>query len=197
MIIEDIKVYDGTLLHGRFAYKYFRDKCLPIGNIISFRAPAKVEVDGLIDQEDALNGDFIYSEDMIHFLWEIPLIQEGVGAVAYQRLLNTHIANILSSKYLKLPINVDGDDMMVQKEFTNRGVTQTNGKCSVSITYVKNGATLGHTGINITAGDKAPVFAFSTELKEDTIRQFQADVINSFYAMNDDMFIASTKIVAH
>jgi len=197
MILEDIKIYDGTLLHGRFAYKHFRDKCLPIGNIISFRAPAKVEIEGLIDQEDALNGDFIYSEDMVHFLWELPLIQEGFGAVAYQRLLNTHIANLLSSKYLNLPITVDGDDLMVQKEFTNRGVTQTNGKCSVSITYIKNGAALGHTGINIKAGAKAPVFAYSTELSDEKIRQFQADVINSFYAMNDDIFIATSKIVAH
>ena len=197
MIIEDIKVYDGVILHNRFAYKYFRKKCLPIGNIIAFRAPAKVETAGLIDQEDSLSNDFIYSEDMIHFLYEIPLITESFGAIAYQRLFNTIVANILSSKYLNVPIEVDGDDLMVHKEFTQGGVVQTKGKCSVSIVHVKDAAALGHTGINVVAGKKAPAFAYSTNLSDLDIRNFMGDVINSFYAMNDDIFIASTKIISH
>lgn len=197
MILEDIKVYDGVMLHKRFAYKYFRKKCLPIGNIIAFRAPAKVETDGLIDQEDALSNDFIYSEDMIHFLYEIPLITESFGAIAYQRLFNTNIANILSSKFLKAPIEVDGDDLMVHKEFTQGGVTQTKGKCSVSIVHVKDAAALGHTGINVVAGKKAPAFAFSTNLSDIDVHNFMGEVINSFYQMNDDIFIASTKIISH
>lgn len=197
MIVEDIKVYDGVILHHRFAYKYFRKKCLPIGNIIAFRAPAKVETEGLIDQEDALSQDFIYSEDMIHFLYEIPLITESFGAICYQRLFNTNVANILSSKYLKAPIEVDGDDLMVHKEFTQGGVTQPKGKCSVSIVHVKDAAALGHTGINVTAGKKAPAFAYSTGLNDIDVRNFMGDVINSFYQMNDDIFIASTKIISH
>jgi len=197
MIVEDIKVYDGVILHNRFAYKYFRKKCLPIGNIIAFRAPANVETAGLIDQEDALSQDFIYSEDMIHFLYEIPLIRESFGAVCYQRLFNTNIANILSSKYLKAPIEVDGDDLMVSKELTQGGVTQTKGKCSVSIVHVNNEAALGHTGINVHAGKKAPAFACSTQLSDIEIRNFMGDVINMFYQMNDDTFLASTKIISH
>ena len=81
MIINDIKVYDGNLLHSRFAYKYFRKNTLPIGNIIAFRAPMHVEAAGMIDSEDILNGDFIYSEDAINFLWEIPNL-DPFGAVA-------------------------------------------------------------------------------------------------------------------
>ena len=53
MIIKEIKTYDGVLLHSRFAYKYFKSKVLPIGNIIAFRGSANVETEGLIDQEDA------------------------------------------------------------------------------------------------------------------------------------------------
>ncbi len=197
MILENIPVYDGTLLHNRFAYKYFRKKCLPIGNIIAFRAPAKVETEGLIDQEDALSQDFIYSDDMVHFLYEIPLITESFGAICFQRLFNTNVANILSSKYLKAPIEVDGDDLMVHKEFTQGGVTQTKGKCSVSIVHVKDGAALGHTGINIQAGKKAPAFAYSTQLSVPDVHNFMSDVINSFYQINDDIFIATTKIISH
>jgi hypothetical protein len=194
MIVNDIKVYDGKLLHARFAYKFFRNKTLPIGNIIAFRAPMKVETEGMIDSEDVINNDFIYSDDAINFLWEIPYL-DSFGAVAWQRLFNTQIANILSSKYINAPIEVDGDDLMVHKEHTQGGITQTKGKCSVSITYSKNNIALGHTGINITAGKKAPAFAFSTQLNDEQATQFAKDVINIFYAMNDDIFIATTKVI--
>jgi hypothetical protein len=133
---------------------------------------------------------------MVHFLYEIPLITESFGAIAYQRLFNTNVANILF-KYLKAPITVDGDDLMVTKEFTQGGVTQQSGKCSVSIVHVKDAAALGHTGINVRAGKQAPAFAFSTELSDTDVTSFMQDVINSFYQINDDIFIASTKIISH
>jgi len=195
MILSDIKVYDGTLLHSRFAYKFFRDKTLPIGNIIAFRAPMKVEVEGMIDSEDVLNNDYIYSDDAINFLWEIPNI-DAFGAVAYQRLLNTQIANILSSKYLNAPIEVDGDDLIVHKEHNQGSIVQQKGKCSVSITYTKNNVALGHTGINIVAGKKAPAFAYSTNLTNDQATSFMKDIIELFYAMNDDIFIATSKVIS-
>jgi hypothetical protein len=192
MIIE-IPIYDGDLIHNRFAYKYFRKNTLPIGNIVAFRAPMKVEADGMIDNEDMITNDFIYSDDAINFCWEIPNLCP-FGAVAFQRLFNTQIANILSAKYLNAPIEVDGDDLMVHKEHNQGGVTQMKGKCSVSITYSKNNVALGHTGINIEAGKNAPAFAFSTKLQKEEAEQFMKDVIEVFYAMVEDHFIATTKL---
>jgi hypothetical protein len=195
MIITDIKNYDGKILHNRFAYKYFRDRTLPIGNIIAFRAPMHVEAEGMIDTEDVLNNDFIYSQDAINFLWEIPNL-DPFGAVSWQRLFNSQIANILSFKYIKAPIEVDGDDLIVHKEHSQGGVTQMKGKCSVSITYSKNNVALGHTGINITAGKKAPAFAYSTSLDDDNAEKFMKDVVELFYKMNEDIFIATTKVIS-
>ena len=194
MILSDIKTYDGSLIHTRFAYKHFRDKTLPIGNIVAFRAPMVVEAEGMIDSEDLISNDFIYSDDAINFCWEIPNL-DPFGAVCFQRLFNTQIANILSMKYIKAPIEVDGDDLMVHKEHVQGGVAQIKGKCSVSITYSKNNVTLGHTGINITAGKKAPAFAYSTNLTDQEAQSFMRDVINTFYAMVDDIFIATTKVI--
>ena len=194
MIINQ-KIYDGSLLHSRFAYKFFREKTLPIGNIIAFRAPMKVEAEGMIDSEDILNADYIYSDDAINFLWEIPNL-DAFGAVAYQRLLNTQIANILSTQYLKAPIEMKGDDLIVHKEHTQGGVAQPTGKCSVSITYTKNNVALGHTGINIVAGKKAPAFAYSTNLTDEQANNFMAEIINLFYNLNDDIFIATTKVIS-
>lgn len=195
MIITDIKVYDGLLIHKRFAYTYFRKKTLPIGNIVAFRAPMNVQADGMIDNEDVLQNDFIYSDDAINFCWEIPNL-DSFGAVAYQRLFNTQIAGILSNRYLKKPIEVDGDDFMVHDSFEGSdGVLQKVGKCSVSITYSKDNVTLGHTGININAGRKAPPFAYSTKLTDEQAQQFMKDVVQLFYELNDDIFIATTKVI--
>ncbi len=194
MIVKDIKVYDGPLIHKRFAYDYFRNKTLPIGNIIAFRCPMDVNVSGMIDQEDVLQGDYIASDDAINFCWEIPNLDK-FGAVAFQRLLNTQIANILSSKYIKKPIEVDGDDLMVHDEFEGSdGTLQKVGKCSVSITYSKDNVAIGHTGLNVNAGRNAPNFAYSTKLSDKDVEQFMKDIIDLFYAMVDDMFIATTKI---
>jgi hypothetical protein len=190
----DIKKYDGTLLHDRFAYKYFGSKVIPIGNLLAFRGPMEVLADGMIDQEDVDRGDFIWSDDAINFLWEIPILSNPFGAVAYQRLFNTEIGKILST-HLALPVEMEGDDIMVKDNFTNKGIAQTSGKASVSITYVKNGVALGHTGINIKAGTKAPAFAYSTNLSDHKVTMFVNDVQKMFYALNDDIFIATSKII--
>jgi hypothetical protein len=195
MIIKDIQVYDGLLIHKRFAYTYFRKKTLPIGNIVAFRAPMNVQADGMIDSEDVLQNDFIYSDDAINFCWEIPNL-DPFGAVAYQRLFNTQVAGILSNRYLKKPIEVDGDDFMVHDTFEGSdGVLQRVGKCSVSITYSKDNVALGHTGINVNAGRKAPPFAYSTKLDDKQVEAFMKDVVDLFYALNDDIFIATTKVI--
>jgi len=195
-MIVNIDKYDGNLLHGRFAYKFFNKRVLPIGNIIAFVAPMEVLADGMIDQEDVNKQEFICSENAINFLWEIPILDNTFGAIAYQRLFNTEIANILAKpSYLNCPVHMKGDDIMVEKEFVQGGVTQQEGKASVSITYVKNGVTLGHTGINVVAGSKAPAYAFSTNFTADQINGFIGEVVNRFYLLNDDIFTSSSKII--
>ena len=84
---------------------------------------------------------------------------------------------------------------MVHDEFEGSdGSLQTVGKCSVSITYSKDNVAIGHTGINVNAGPHAPNFAYSTKLSDEKCKGFMQDIIDLFYAMNDDMFIATTKI---
>ena len=85
---------------------------------------------------------------------------------------------------------------MVQDEFvgTDEKVRKA-GKVSVSITYSKDNVTLGHTGINIIAGDKAPPFAYSSNLTDDQVNDFMLNVIEYFNAEVKDQFIATTKII--
>jgi len=192
MIIKQ-GVYDGKLIHERFAYKFFRKAVSPYGNIVAFRAPMYVE-DALIDLEDSLSDDYIHSQDAINFCWEIPGLCP-LGAVAFQRLFNTAVANILSST-IKKGIMVDGDDIMIQDKFIgNDDKVRESGKVSVSITYSKDGVALGHTGINIIAGDKAPGFAYSSNLSDEQADYFIDAVIDYFNREVQDQFVATTKII--
>ena len=186
MIITDQKIYNGPFIHQRFAYNYFRDKVSSAGNIVAFIAPAEVEAGGMIDKQDILDKDYIYSEKMINFCWEVPCIRDGFGAVAFQRLFNSGVANILA-KYIKKPIVVDGDDIMV----IDGG---KEGKASVSITHMVSEAAIGHTGINITAGSKAPSHAYSTDLDDNAAIAFINEVDNYFNWLVRDIFVASAKV---
>ena len=192
MIIKQ-KKYNGDFIHGRFAYEQFRKEVSPVGNVVAFRAPMDVK-ENLIDLEDTLTDDFIASEDAINFCWEIPNLGP-LGAVSFQRLFNTAIAKLLS-KRIDAPIEMDGDDLMVQKLFVGSdGEAREEGKVSVSITYSLENVAVGHTAINIMAGQKAPGFAFSSELSDEEAQAFMHEVIEYFNAEVKDQFVATTKIV--
>ena len=194
MIINTVQNYDGSDLHQRFAYRYLRKNVKPLGDVVIFRGNMNVK-ENLVDQEDLLNNDYINSYDAINIIWEIPNLCP-LGAVAFQRLFNVQIANILSTQYLNKPIEVDGDDLMVHQPFTGSDNKEYNvGKCSVSITYSKNNVALGHTGINIVAGRSAPGFAFSTNLSDADVESFMVDIQEIFYNKLQDMFIATTKVI--
>jgi len=188
-----VDYYDGSMIHNRFAYKVFRDKVLPIGNIIAFRSPTIVETEFMIDLEDLISKDYIYSDDMINFCYELPLTNL-YGGVCFQRLLCSIIGDLLGS-LIQAPIDLEGDDIFVNKEFQQGGVIQQRGKASVSIVGEKNGSILGHTGINVVAGKKAPAFAYSTNMEDQACQVFMEKVCQAFYATSQDVFVATSKVV--
>ena len=192
MIIKQY-LYNGDLIHKRFAYEFFRKDVSPVGNVVAFRAPMDV-TKNLIDLEDTLSNDFIASKDAINFCWEIPNLCP-FGAVSFQRLFNTAIAQILS-KFIEAPIAMDGDDLMVQKTFVGSdGEERTEGKVSVSITYSQENVAVGHTAVNIDAGKDAPGFAFSSLLSDEDAVAFMNEVIAYFNAEVKDQFVATTKVI--
>lgn len=185
--------YDGKLIHSRFAYSFFKKEVSPYGNIVAFRSPMTV-VENLIDLEDSLSKDYIFSADAINFCWEIPNL-DPFGAVAFQRLFNTAVANILAS-YIKKGIVMKGDDLMVIDDFVGSdNEKHTSGKASVSITYSKDNVAIGHTGINVDAGKQAPGFAYSTKLADYDVEEFMNRVIHYFNNEVRDIQIATTKVI--
>lgn len=177
------KVYNGDLIHKRFAYEFLRKNVTGTGDIVSFVAPMDVK-EHLIDLEDTLQDDYIWSDLAFNFCWEIPGLCP-FGAVSFQRLFCVNVSSILQQFLGNPPMVVDGDDIMINGK-----------KASVSITYIKNGAALGHLGLNIIAGEKAPSFAFSTLITNPTDQKlFIEQVEKCFYEMSRDIFIATTKVI--
>jgi hypothetical protein len=138
--VTECNYYDGSVLKTRFAYKFFKKEVNRQGNIVAFVAPMVVEAN-LIDLEDSINKDYIYSDQAINLIIEIPDI-DLFGGVCFQRLYNAQLGSLLCTKYLKTDGFVKGDDMMVVVD----GVPK---KASVSIAAHTNNAVLIHTGINI------------------------------------------------
>lgn len=183
--VTGVSYYDGALLHDLFAYKFFKDKVSPLGNIIVFQSPMEVTVN-LIDLEDSINKDYIYSDDAINICMEIPNLCP-TGGVAFQRLYNTNLANILHS-FINKPILVDGDDILVSP------TEESKNKCSVSIAGWKNNHILIHTGINVDAGKKAPSYAYSTKLTDEQVADFSQKAVELFYSILHDIHVATRKV---
>lgn len=192
MIIQQ-PIYNGDFIHNRFAYQFFKKTVSPVGNIVAFRAPMYVS-DHLIDLEDSLSKDYIFSDDAINFCWEIPNLCP-FGAVAFQRYLNGKIAQMLAN-LLKRDVYMKGDDIMVRDNFTDHEeVQRCEGKVSVSITYSKNNVAIGHTGINIKAGSRAPGFAYSSNLTSVEAKILMDSVCEFFNEEVKDINIATSKVI--
>jgi hypothetical protein len=151
--------------------------------------------DNLIDLEDKLTNDFIYSDDALSICWEIPNMNP-IGAVFFQRLFMQEIANLFRTDQFGLyDVYVDGDDLMIRKRGMGENNREEYGKASVSITKVTDGVALGHIGINISAGPKAPSFAFSLFLTDELVDVLASVIGEIFYEILHDCFVATTKVV--
>lgn len=186
--------YDGSLIHSRFGYRLFRKEFNPLGVIYLSRGNMDVR-DNLIDLEDKLSDDFIYSDDALSICWEIPNMNP-IGAVFFQRLFVQEIANLFRKDTFGLyDVSVEGDDLMLRKKGMGEDNKEAWGKASVSITKVTDSVALGHIGININAGPKAPSFAFSLFLDDELTSMLAYNIYDIFYEILQDCFCATTKVI--
>jgi len=192
MIVDNIKVYDGSYLRNRFAYDHFQEKTHPIGNIIAFRSPIFVDIKNLVDKKNITMEDILVSDDAINFCMEIPNISLFAG-ICFQRLFNSALGNIIAADFLKCDVEIDGAAIIAHKEVQEEGIIKTRGKVSVSDATCVNGAVLIHTGINIVAGKKAPATAFSTKLSDEECVILMHKGIEMFYGILQEIFVETTR----
>ena len=176
-INDEIK-YIGSQLAPHWIYKNFN---IQGDAIVSFIGECEVKLTEMVDIEDVINNEPIYSKSMLSFITEqfgISLI-EGVFR---QRLLICIIKELLEARGIFVVRN--GDDLMIN-----------NKKLSVSIATKSINSVLIHTGLNILS-EGAPVEAsgLKSELGIDNIISFANEVMIKYCNEIDDIILASTKV---
>ena len=176
-IDEEIK-YVGTQLAPHWIYKNFR---IQGDAIVAFCGECEVKLTEMVDIEDVINNEPIYSKYMLSFITE----QFGINlteGVFRQRLLICIIKELLEEKGIFVVRN--GDDLMIDGR-----------KLSVSIATKSITSILIHTGLNILS-EGAPVEASGllSELGIENIKDFANEVMNRYADEINDIILAGTKV---
>ncbi len=176
-IDKNIK-YEGFQLAPHWIYKNFK---IQGDAIVAFRGECEVKLTEMVDIEDVINNEPIYSKDMLSFISE----QFNIGLVEgvfRQRLLICIIKETLEKYGFK--ILRDGDDLFYNGK-----------KLTVSIATKSVNSVLIHTGININpAGAPVEASGLETDLGLSNIKEFAQEVLNKYNDEIEDIILASTKV---
>lgn len=177
LIEEEIK-YIGSQLQPHWIYKNFK---LQGDAIVAFIGECDVKLTEMVDIEDVINNEPIYSKSMLSFITEQFNINLEEG-VFRQRLLICIIKELLEKRGVFVVRN--GDDLMINGR-----------KLSVSIATKSTTSILIHTGLNIES-EGAPVKAsgLTSELGITDIRAFAQEVMTAYAEELKDIELASTKV---
>ena len=176
--IDDEIRYIGSQLAPHWIYKNFN---IMGDAIVAFVGECKVDLSEMVDIEDVINNEPIYSKYMLSFITE----QFGIGlseGVYRQRMLICIIKELLEKRGIK--VLRDGDDLLIDGR-----------KLSVSIATKSITSVLIHTGLNILS-DGAPVKAsgLTSELGITDIKAFALEVMDKYSSELDDIRYACTKV---
>lgn len=176
-IDKEIK-YEGWQLAPHWIYKNFK---LQGDAAVAFVGECEVKLTEMVDIEDVINNEPIYSKLMLSFITEqfnVNLI-EGVFR---QRLLICIIKEALEKRGFKIVRS--GDDLFFEGK-----------KLTVSIATKSATSILIHTGINIYS-DGAPVKAsgLTSEMGIKDIKDFANEILLKYCEEIDDIIMASTKV---
>src|SRR5574344_1417988 len=176
--IEKETKYTGLELAPHWIYRNFNFQ----GDaIVAFRGECEVHLTEMVDVEDVINNEPIYSKDMLSFIIEMFNISLIEG-VLRQRLLITIIKEVLENKY-NIQVKRKGDDLFINGK-----------KLSVSIATKSATSVLIHTGLNIDP-QGAPIKASGlNSIKNLDIRDFANEIMKEYANELEDILMASTKV---
>ena len=176
-IDEEVK-YIGSQLAPHWIYKNYK---IQGDAIVAFIGECEVKLSEMVDIEDVINNEPIYSKYMLSFITEQFNI-ELVEGVFRQRLLVSCIKESLEDRGFIVRRN--GDDLFVNER-----------KLSVSIATKSMTSVLIHTGVNILSeGAPIPVSGLESDLGISDIKEFAMDVMKRYSEEIDDIIMASTKV---
>ena len=177
LIDKEIK-YIGSQLAPHWIYKNFK---LQGDAIVAFIGECEVALTEMVDIEDVINNEPIYSKSMLSFITE-QFNVNLVEGVFRQRLLICIIKELLEERGVFVVRK--GDDLMIDGR-----------KLSVSIATKSTTSILIHTGLNILS-EGAPVKAsgLTSELEITDIKEFALEVMKRYSEEIEDINLASTKV---
>lgn len=180
LFIDNEIKYTGVQLAPHWIYKNFNI----MGNaIVSFIGECEVSLEHMVDIEDVINVEPIYSKKMLSFIEE-NFDSSLVEMVYKQRLLVTITKELIEKKYPQINIRRSGDDLFINDK-----------KLSVSIATKSITSTLIHFGLNINA-QGAPVNA--SDLTSDIcivdIKQFALEILDAYKNEVQDINLAKSKV---
>lgn len=180
LFIEKEIKYTGEQLAPHWIYKNFNI----MGNaIVAFVGECEVNLNHMVDIEDVINNEPIYSKKMLSIIEE-NFNSSLVEMVYKQRLLVTITKELIEKKYPEVKIIRNGDDLYVN-----------NKKLSVSIATKSITSTLIHFGLNIDATD-APVNAadLSKDVGITDVKEFAIDLLSAYKNEITDINLAASKV---
>ncbi len=176
-IEQEIK-YEGWQLSPHWIYKNFK---IQGDAAVAFVGECEVKLTEMVDIEDVINNEPIYSKSMLSFISE--QFNTGlVEGVFRQRLLICIIKEALEKRGFL--ITRKGDDLFYDGK-----------KLTVSIATKSVNSILIHTGINIdSAGAPVKAGGLSSELGIYDIKEFANEILNNYSEEISDIILASTKV---
>lgn len=177
LIDKNIK-YEGWQLAPHWIYKNFK----MMGDaIVAFKGECEVKLTEMVDIEDVVNNEPIYSKNMLSFITE-QFNVNLVEGVFRQRLLICIIKEALEKRGFVVSRN--GDDLFVSGK-----------KLTVSIATKSLTSILIHTGINIDS-EGAPIAAcgLTNDLGITDIDALAKEIMQKYSEEIDDIMLASTKV---
>ena len=172
--------YTGEQLSPHWIYKNFNI----MGNaIVSFIGECDVNLTHMVDIEDVINDEPIYSKKMLSFIEE-NFNSTLTETVYKQRLLVTIAKELIEKTSPSVKIIRSGDDLYIN-----------NKKLSVSIATKSITSTLIHFGLNISA-ENAPVNAADlvNDAKIKDIEKFALDLLEKYSIETEDINLAISKV---
>lgn len=178
LIHKETLKYDGSQLQSLFVYKNFS---LMGDSVVVFRGPCSVQQDEMVDMEDVLAEDWIYSEDMLHFIVE-HFEMDLEKTIIRQRLLIATVKEELETLGIKTVYRT-GDDLY-----------EGDNKLSVSISTLSPVSTMIHCGLNVSSKN-TPISTVSlADLGVKDVLGFGEKVVQRYCEEVESMRLARCKV---
>ena len=178
-IDKEIK-YTGEQLSPHWIYKNFN---IMGDAIVAFIGECDVKLNHMVDIEDIINNEPIYSKKMLNIIEEN--FHSSITEMVFkQRLLVTITKELIEKNYPSVNITRSGDDLYIN-----------NRKLSVSIATKSITSTLIHFGLNITAEGAA---INASDLLNDAgikdIKEFALNILKNYNNEITDIIFATSKV---